>query len=228
MDRSPDVPDRAVHSHEQLVEIWSFWKNAVRLGRLFNPPSSTSTTNFITYSNLILLRLVFGCYSIKIGNSKIINGLQMKCNQLWDIITPNSIQSGCISAMVKFWQQEVDYPRKPSSWFLVSPKPHFSKYSENLVELCFQLFHPWVCTNFNLLWNTFVETRFQIQDENTSNQPILGVLEWSHRGCHINERLIKRTSWGPFHLRPLTPIFTEWQDGNWTRNPLPEPPHSIH
>ena len=89
MDRSPAVPDRTVHSHERLLEIWSIGKKAVRLGRPFNRPFnrpfSTSTSNFITHSNSGFIKAVFGCHRMKAGNRKIINGQQMKSDWLQDI-----------------------------------------------------------------------------------------------------------------------------------------------
>ena len=42
-----------------------------------------------------------------------------------------------------------------------------------------------------------------------------------------DERSMKRTSRGPFHFRPFTPIFTERQDGNRTPNLLPQRPRSM-
>ena len=59
MDRSPAVPDRTVHSRERLLEIWSIPKKAVRLGRPFNQPFSTSTSNFIVYSKPGFIKACF-------------------------------------------------------------------------------------------------------------------------------------------------------------------------
>jgi len=59
MDRSPAVPDRTVNSREQLLEIWSFSTKAVRLGRPFNRPFSTSTSNFIVNSESGFIKACF-------------------------------------------------------------------------------------------------------------------------------------------------------------------------
>ena len=82
-------------------------------------------------------------------------------------------------------------------------------------------------TKFNSLGDTFVGTRFQICDENTSSEPISWVPERSRCGCHNDEQPMKRTSRGPFHFRPFSPIFTKRQDGNRTPNLLPERPRSM-
>ena len=113
--------------------------------------------------------------------------------------------------MVKFWLQKVEYRLKPPFRLLASPNPLF-----------FQLFYSRTSSNFNLLWDTFVGTRFRIQEENTSSQLTSSVLERSHHSCHNDERWMKRTSRGLFHFLLFAPIFTKWQDGNRTPNLLPE------
>ena len=119
---------------------------------------------------------------MKAGKRKIINRQQMKRDWLRDILNPDSTQGGCISEMIKFWLQEVEYHLKPSSRFLVSPKPLFFQIltSRQYCWSFFPIIPSMVSSNFNSLWDTFIRTRFRIQDENTSSRMISWVLEKSH------------------------------------------------